>query len=115
VLSTNVDHLVKDGRGKFVPPWNIPPWKKLYAGTRPGWPMVAIKNNLSGSVIGGLDQPFDVLCQIEVLPNDPEAKPLALVVVHIYGTDFNGQFIAGDYYLCRPEDKDQVQKAIGKH
>lgn len=114
VLSTNVVKLVKDGRGRIGPPWDVPAGKKLYAGVRAGLPMATIENNLSGSTIGALELPTNALCEIEVLPNDPKTKPFALVVVYVYGTDLNGRFVAGDYYLCRPEQREQVQKEVSR-
>ena len=112
ILSTNVDALVKNGRGKSGPPWDIPPKKKLYAAIKPGLQMALLKNNLAGSVVGAVVYPADELFHFEVIPNTPNAKPLELAVVYRYGEDLNGQYITGDYFLCRPEDRDQVLKEI---
>lgn len=107
--------LTKDGntKAKEVAPWTILPGKSLYVGVRPKLPTVSIKNDLAGKSIFSLNTFPKPMCQIEVVPDKSDLKPLTLNMIVKYGSDQFERVVAGERFLYRPEDEEQVTTKLG--
>lgn len=107
--------LTKDGnpKSKETAPWTIPPGKSLYVGVKPKLPTAAVKNDLAGKPIFSLSLSLKPMCQIEILPEKSDLKPLTLNIIMKYGADQFDRYVAGERAMYRPEDEEQVLLKLG--
>ncbi len=106
--------LAKDGnvRAKESAPWTILPGKNLYVGVRPKLATFPINNDLARKPIVVLSVSTKPMCQLEILPEKSDLKPLTLNVLVKYGKDQFDRFIAGERVVFRPEDEQMVIKKL---